>query len=110
MLRALCDDGACRGITGDPVRDLRALVRRVDRRSVSGPLPNPSGRRVRVRITPLALFDVLIAGDENPTLRADLPGAVRSALAGDLRPLVRLRARAAGVSGDRLARAAAPRQ
>ena len=99
VLRALCDGGACRGITGDPVRDLRALVRRVDRRSVSGPLPNPSGRRVRVRITPLALFDVLIAGDENPTLRADLPGAVRSALAGDLRPLVRLRARAAGVSG-----------
>ena len=99
VLRALCDDGACRGITGDPVRDLRALVRRVDRRSVSGPLPNPSGRRVRVRITPLALFDVLIAGDENPTLRADLPAAVRSALAGDLRPLVRLRARAAGVSG-----------
>jgi pimeloyl-ACP methyl ester carboxylesterase len=96
VLRALCDGGACRGITSDPVRDLRALVRRVDRGNVSGPLPGPRGRRVRVRITPLALFDILIAGDENPTLRADLPGAVRSALAGDLRPLMRLRARAAG--------------
>jgi pimeloyl-ACP methyl ester carboxylesterase len=99
VLRGLCDGGACRGTTSDPVRDLRVLVRRVDRRSVSGPLPNARGRNVRVRITPLALFDLLIAGDENPTLRADLPAAVRSALAGDLRPLVRLRARAAGVNG-----------
>jgi hypothetical protein len=43
---------------------------------------------------------VLLAGDENPTLRSDLPAAVRGALRGDLRPLSRLRLRAAGLVGQ----------
>ncbi len=40
------------------------------------------------------LLDVLLAGDFNPTLRADLPAAVRSALHGDVRPILRLQERA----------------
>ena len=36
------------------------------------------------------LLDILLAGDFNPTLRADLPAAVRSALHGDARPILRL--------------------
>ena len=39
----------------------------------------PSGRS----LTASGLFDILLAGDLNPTLRAELPGSVRSALRGD---------------------------
>ncbi|MEP6955123.1 MAG: alpha/beta hydrolase, partial [Solirubrobacteraceae bacterium] len=38
-------------------------------------------------------------GDLNPTLRAELPGSVHSALGKDNRPLLRLLARAAGLTG-----------
>ena len=100
VLLALCARGACRGITGDPVRDLRALVRRVARRPVRGTLLDARGRRLGITIDPLGVFNVLLAGDENPTLRSDLPAAVRGALRGDLRPLLRLRLRASGLVGQ----------
>jgi pimeloyl-ACP methyl ester carboxylesterase len=99
VLRGLCTAGACRRVTADPVGDVRRLVRRAARRALSGTVTSAGGRRLRVPLTPLGLFDILLGGDENPTLRADLPGAVRSALRGDLRPILRLRLRAAGLSG-----------
>ena len=100
VMRELCAGGACRGITTDPARDLRTLVRRLDRRPGRGTVLDARGRRLSVTVDPLGVFDVLLAGDENPTLRSDLPAAVRSALGGDLRPLLRLRVRAAGLVGQ----------
>ncbi|HSD80818.1 MAG TPA: alpha/beta hydrolase, partial [Solirubrobacteraceae bacterium] len=98
-LAHLCDGGACRGITASPLRDLRTLVARAGRRPLRGVVVLPSGRRARVAIEPLDLYRVMLAGDLNPVLRAEQPGAVRSALRGDPAPVLRLAARAAGVSG-----------
>jgi pimeloyl-ACP methyl ester carboxylesterase len=98
-LRQMCGASRCRGISGDPRGDVAALVRRIERQPLRGPVTTSSGRTARRTLTAIDLLDILLAGDFNPTLRADLPAAVRSALRGDARPILRLEQRAAG-EGD----------
>jgi len=94
VLRTLCLRG-CEEITPDPVADVAALVRRLRTSGfVYGPIVSVRGRRHRARIGSVRLFDLLFAGDFDPTLRAHFPGAVRSALTGDAAPLLRLALRA----------------
>ena len=95
-LRELCGATRCRGITADPRGDLAALVRRTERRSLRGPVTTPRGRTARRSLDPLDLYDIVLAGDFDPLLRAELPSAVRSALRGDVRPILRLEERAQG--------------
>jgi pimeloyl-ACP methyl ester carboxylesterase len=93
VLRALCARAACRGVSTDPVSDVAALVAKLR----GGPL---RGRVYSARGTPRAvslsrsadLFDLLVAGDLNPVVRALFPAAVRAALRGDGAPLLRLAA------------------
>jgi pimeloyl-ACP methyl ester carboxylesterase len=107
-LADLCTAGACAGVSSSPLADLRRLVRRTERHQLRGNINDSAGRRLPVALTPLGLFAILLGGDLNPTLRAELPGSVRSALRGDLRPILRLRARAAGLSGVPSARLQGP--
>ena len=93
-LRQLCGASRCRGISGDPRGDMAALVRRLERRPIRGPVVTSSGRILRRTFTAIDLVDVLLEGDFDPSLRADMPAAVRSALRGDVRPILRLRERA----------------
>ena len=94
VLRTLCLKG-CEDFTRDPVADVAALVQRMRTRGfVYGPLVSAQGRRHRARIGSVRLLDLLFAGDFDPTVRAHFPGAVRSALAGDPAPLLRLALRA----------------
>jgi hypothetical protein len=44
------------------------------------------------------LLAILLAGDLNPTLRAELPGSMRAALRGDASPLLRLAVRSEGLT------------
>ncbi len=44
------------------------------------------------------LLAILLAGDLNPTLRAELPGSMRAALRGDAAPLLRLAVRSEGLT------------
>ena len=98
VLRSLCSGGACRGITSDPVRDLRTLVRRVGRRALRGTYVDANGRHLTVPVGQLGLFDVLLAGDENPTLRVRPAGRRPCApRRGDLAPILL----AAGTGGRR---------
>ena len=100
VLRELCADGACRLATTDPNGDLRALVARLQRTPLRGSVTGPDGARVALRLTALGLWQTMLAGDLNPALRAELPGAMRAALRGDRTPILRLRARAAGLNGS----------
>jgi pimeloyl-ACP methyl ester carboxylesterase len=95
-LRQMCGTTRCRGISGDPRGDVAALVRRLVREPLRGPVVTASGRPARRTLSALDLLDVLLAGDFNPTLRAYMPAAVRSALRGDVRPILRLAERAGG--------------
>ncbi len=97
VLTELCANNECAGISSNPVGQLNGQVKRLGRSSLRGRLTNGLGRRQRVSMTRDDLFDILITGDLNPTLRAELPGALTSARRGDTTPLIRLAARSAGV-------------
>jgi pimeloyl-ACP methyl ester carboxylesterase len=97
VLAELCGAGACRGITNNPAADLARLNARLRVHRLRGSVFDGSGRRRRVALDEDALFGVLVAGDLNPALRALLPAAVHSALAGDSSPLLQLELLAAGL-------------
>jgi len=92
VLAANCSKKLCRGITGTPYRDFRQLVARV---RAKGSLPlryvNTAGKVHGMRIGQADLFFFMAeVYSFDAALRARLPGAVRSALAGDPYPLGRL--------------------
>ena len=89
VLGNLCLSG-CARITKDVVGDLAAVLARMQGGLVYGPLVGADGRRQRARIGRLRLLGLLWEGDFDPTLRAELPGALASARAGDTAPLLRL--------------------
>lgn len=93
----ICAAGRCRGITPSASKDLSALARRLRSRGLRGSVYSATGRRYTARLGESGLFAILLAGDLNPTLRAELPGSVRAALAGDSGPILRLSARSAGL-------------
>ncbi len=94
----ICADSRCRGITASAARDVATLARRLRKKSLKGAVYSPSGRRFTALLGESGLFGILLAGDLNPTLRAELPGSMRAALAGDAKPLLRLSARSAGLA------------
>jgi pimeloyl-ACP methyl ester carboxylesterase len=98
VLGLLCTKG-CEEITGDPTADLGALVKKLAGGLLHGTVVKPDGRHTRTRLGRIRLLDLLLTGDFDPTLRSGLPAAVRSALAGDAAPILRLADRA-----DRLLR------
>jgi pimeloyl-ACP methyl ester carboxylesterase len=90
ILADLCSRAACAGITADPVRDLAALVKRLETNSLAGFVVGGDGKRRARRFGRTAMFSILLEGDFDPGLRAAFPAAVRSALAGDAAPMLRL--------------------
>jgi pimeloyl-ACP methyl ester carboxylesterase len=90
VLDKLCATG-CEGITTDPVADTARLVAAIRQRGVlKGTVIDARGRRRPARMGRTKLAGILFSGDYTPVFRAAYPGAVRSALAGDLTPLLRL--------------------
>ncbi|MGI8556869.1 MAG: alpha/beta hydrolase [Solirubrobacteraceae bacterium] len=96
VLRALCGSSDCRRISSDPVGDLQRLVNELRGRTLVGSVVDVRGRRHKIAVSHDDMLDILVAGDEDPTLRASLPGAMRAALDGDPAPLARLRVDALG--------------
>lgn len=94
VLRALCAERACEGITSNPVGDLATLVKRLERGPIRGRVVGGDGRGRMRRLGRLRLLRILVDGDLDPSLRAEFPSAVRSAGNGDSAPLLRLAHRA----------------
>ncbi len=99
VLRELCAGGACTGATRDVTDDLRLAVRKLERRPLRGFVTSPREERLVMELDGPALWNVLLAGDLNPALRAELPGALRAMLRNDRTPILRLLARADGLTG-----------
>ena len=97
VLTELCAGAECAGIAGNPANDLANRVHSLARKPLRGLLTSGRGVRERVQIIREDLFDVMLTGDLNPTLRAELPGSLTSARHGDTAPLIRLVARSAGI-------------
>jgi len=92
VLAANCAKGLCRGITRTPYSDLKKLVARVQAKgSLSLSYVNSSGHVVRIGVNQSDLFYFMAEiFSFDAAVRARLPGAIRSALAGDTYPLGRL--------------------
>jgi pimeloyl-ACP methyl ester carboxylesterase len=90
VLGEICANGACAGISSDPLGDVAKLATQLRRRPISGSVYDGSGKRHSSTLDATGLLDVLEAGDLNPALRALLPAAIRSALERDPDPLLRL--------------------
>ena len=99
VLSELCAGNECAGISGNAAGDLAGRVRSLARKPLQGYLTSPRGVRLRAQIDRLDLFGVVLGGDRNPTLRAELPAALTSARRGDSAPLIRLWARSADLIG-----------
>ena len=90
VLRAVCRQ-ACRDFTDDEVADLATLVKRLGRGALHGRVTLPNGRQRRSSLTRQELFFTMVSGDLDEILRASFPGAVSSALRGDVAPMLRLK-------------------
>ena len=93
ILEQLCTAGACQGIP-DPVADLRKVLARVDRKPASTVYIDSTGHALHLRIGPDDIASVLLAGDDDPSLRADFPAAVAAAAHGQYQLLAVLFAHA----------------
>jgi pimeloyl-ACP methyl ester carboxylesterase len=90
VLDKLCATG-CESITTDPVADTARLMTAIERQGVlRGSVVNSRGRRRPARIGRVKLSNILYSGDYVREFRAAYSSAVRSALNGDLTPLLRL--------------------
>jgi pimeloyl-ACP methyl ester carboxylesterase len=96
VLDELCAQGACAGITSNPLADFARLAAQLRRHELKGFAYDGGGRRHAVSMNELQLFGTLVTGDLNPALRALLPAAVRSALDHEPAPLLRLNLLAEG--------------
>jgi pimeloyl-ACP methyl ester carboxylesterase len=81
ILAQLCAGGACPGIA-DPLADLRKVLRRLARRPALAHYVESTGKEDPLKITAGDLAQVLVAGDDDPSLRADFPAAVAAAAGG----------------------------
>ncbi len=99
-LADLCTAGACAAITANPLGEIAHLVTEIDRNPLRGYIFDGQGRRQPDAINGPGLLDLLIAGDLNPALRAELPAAVHAALRGDPAALLRLSALGQGYLPD----------
>ncbi len=100
---ALCASDACAAASPDVNGEVRTLAARLDRRAAKGPVYSGNGKQYTAKIGASGLLNVIEAGDLNPQVRAELPGAVHAAIQKDLSPLLRLSARSFGLdNGDGL--------
>jgi pimeloyl-ACP methyl ester carboxylesterase len=98
VLRTVCREG-CYGAEEHPVADLARLVTRLRRAPLRRVLHHGS-RRVTISVRVDDVLSLLLAGDLDPELLRTVPAAVRSAVAGDSGPLVRLKLGMSGSEGS----------
>jgi pimeloyl-ACP methyl ester carboxylesterase len=89
-LAAYCAGGLCRAATRDFAGDVATLANRLEAHPIQGKIRTARGGLKTVRMTGEDLLGMVIDTDISPGLAAELPAAVRAALSGYARPLLRL--------------------
>ncbi len=89
-LGSLCRANVCRSATPNLPADVATLANRLAAHPISGWVPQPGGKRRLQRLDGVTFLGVVIDTDLNPGLAAELPAAVRAALRGVPRPLLRI--------------------
>src|SRR3954447_17000005 len=96
VLGELCAGNACHGITANPTASLQGPVEPPAKHPMRARYVDDRGHRHGVEITRQELFTMLLKGDTNPALRAEVPAALGALHRGDRGPLGRLIAHAGG--------------
>jgi pimeloyl-ACP methyl ester carboxylesterase len=81
ILNQLCAAGECPGIA-NPLADLEKVLAQLNRGPVKATYISGSGKAIPLDIFAGEVASILIAGDEDPSLRADFPAAVAAAADG----------------------------
>jgi pimeloyl-ACP methyl ester carboxylesterase len=89
-LAEVCSHDACAGVSKSPVAELATLIARTDASPISGYVYSEHGKRVKARLSTGELYGLMLEGDLNPALRADMPAAIHAAVEHDPDPLLRL--------------------
>jgi pimeloyl-ACP methyl ester carboxylesterase len=98
VLADLCGGGACNSATPSVTGDLTAVLKSASLHPLHGTVIDGRGVRIRVPFGSQDIFNVLLAGDLNPGLRALVPAALHAARKGDTAPLARVVAHAEGLN------------
>lgn len=93
VLRETCAADPCAATVKDAGVSLYAGVERVRRRELPTRVVFERGYTTRGRIGEDSVFELLLEGDGDPLLRADLPAALASLSRGDGAPLARIASR-----------------
>jgi pimeloyl-ACP methyl ester carboxylesterase len=89
-LTAFCAGGICRGATQNFSGDVAKLANRLEAHPVQGKVIAPDGKLRALHMNGEDLISMIIDADLSPGLAAEAPAAVRAALLGNARPLLRL--------------------
>src|SRR5262249_62120458 len=85
----VCRVGRCK-VRRDCGGEVVALASRTEAKPLRATVLQPSGKLKTLTMTGEDLLSTVIGADISPGLAAELPAAVRAALRGDPKPLVRL--------------------
>ncbi|MFL5945907.1 MAG: alpha/beta hydrolase [Gaiellaceae bacterium] len=89
-LQNFCSGGVCRGATNNYSNDVITLANRIEAKPISGRIIGTNGRAKTVRMNGEELLTMMVDADLGPGLAAEAPAAVHAALAGNIRPLLRI--------------------
>ena len=99
VLQELCARRRCPRDVPSPAAEVPALVAQLRGGPLQATVVDARGRRSARQLDPVALLDVMLAGDFSPVLRLAFGGAVAAARRGDAAPLLRLAALDRAASG-----------
>jgi pimeloyl-ACP methyl ester carboxylesterase len=88
ILAELCRD-ECDDVTGDLAADLATLGDQLEAAPLRGRFVTRSGKARTVTVSARRLYRLVRGGDVDPSVRAEYPAAIRSAVEGDPAPLLR---------------------
>lgn len=89
-LNSFCAGGFCNGATASFGSDVVTLANRIEAKPIQGKIIGANGKAKTVRMNGEELLAMMIDADLGPGLAAEAPAAVRAALRGSSRPLLRL--------------------
>jgi pimeloyl-ACP methyl ester carboxylesterase len=89
-LTRFCAGGVCKGATKDYANDVVTLANRIEAKPIRGKIIGTNGKAKTVTMNGEELLNMMIDADLGPGLAAEAPAAVHAALAGNVRPLLRI--------------------
>jgi pimeloyl-ACP methyl ester carboxylesterase len=89
-LTDFCAGGICRGATKDFAGDVVTLANKLEAKPIQGKIIGTNGKAKTVHMNGEELLTMMVDADLGPGLAAEAPAAVHAALAGNIRPLLRI--------------------